>query len=81
MLNLSQVYNLTSYPNFVGMLEILEVDTEPSDMSFALSTDGGEVEWGSRSLGSLFAQRRNMFSPTFWRMLFDVVRAEQPRTK
>ena len=37
-----QVFNLTTYPNLVGLpLEMLEVDTEPSEMSFALSIDGG----------------------------------------
>lgn len=68
------MYNLTTYPNLVGLLEALGVDTEPSDMSFALSSDGGAFEWGSRGLGALFAQRRNLLSPTFWRMVADVVR-------
>lgn len=69
-----QVYNLTSYPNLVGLFEQLGVATEPSDMSFALSTDDGAFEWGSGGLGALFAQRRNIFSPSFWRMVVDVVR-------
>lgn len=73
-----QVFNLTSYPNLVGMFEALGVATEPSDMSFALSTDGGRLEWGSGGLGALFAQRSNLLSPSFWRMLLDVVSTPLP---
>ena len=32
-----QVFNFTNYPNLVGFLNALGVDSEPSDMSFALS--------------------------------------------
>jgi predicted NAD/FAD-binding protein len=70
----AQVYNLTTYPNLVGLLEELRVDTEPSDMSFAVSMDAGRFEWGSRGLGALFAQRANLGSPAFWRMAWDVLR-------
>ena len=69
-----QVFNLTTYPNLVGLLEALGVDTEPSDMSFALSVDGGALEWGSHGLDSIFAQRRNLLSPSFWLMIWDVLR-------
>ncbi|KAK9821949.1 hypothetical protein WJX81_001503 [Elliptochloris bilobata] len=69
-----QVFNLTTYPNFVGLLECLGVDSQPSNMSFALSVDGGALEWGSDGLGALFAQRANAASPAFLRMVWDVLR-------
>ena len=72
-----QVYNLTTYPNLVGLLEQLGVDSEPSDMSFALSMDNGALEWGSHGLHSIFAQRRNLLSPSFYRMVWDVIRFGQ----
>ena len=70
----AQVYNLTTYPNLVGLFEALGVDTAPSDMSFAVSMDGGALEWGSRGLGAVFAQRWNLLSPPFLRMVWDVLR-------
>ncbi|KAI8475498.1 MAG: cyclopropane fatty acid synthase [Monoraphidium minutum] len=70
-----QVYNLTTYPHLVGFLEALKVDTEPSDMSFSLSVDDGRLEWASvGDLDTVFAQRSNVLSPTFLRMVYDVVR-------
>lgn len=69
-----QVYNLTTYPNLVGLFEALKVDTEPSDMSFGLSIDGGALEWGSRGLDAIFAQRSNLLSLSFLRMIWDVIR-------
>ncbi len=71
------MYNLTTYPNLVGLLEQLGVDSEPSDMSFALSMDGGALEWGSHGLHSIFAQKRNLLSPSFLRMIWDVIRFGQ----
>ena len=69
-----QVFNLSTYPNFVGFLEQLGVDSEPSDMSFACSVDGGRVEWGSDGLAGIFAQRKNILSLGHWRMIWDVIR-------
>lgn len=71
------MYNLTTYPNLVGLLEQLGVESHPSDMSFALSMDGGALEWGSHGLHSIFAQRRNILSPSFLRMVWDVIRFGQ----
>ena len=75
-----QVFNLTTYPNFVGLLECLGVDSQPSDMSFALSVGGGALEWGSNAL---FAQRSNLISPSFLRMVWDLLRfgREAPKAR
>lgn len=43
-------------------------------MSFALSVDGGLLEWASHGLSTVFAQRTNLLRASFWRMLWDVVR-------
>lgn len=69
-----QVYNLTTYPHLVGFLDALGVDTLQSDMSFSLSMDDGKLEWGSDGLDTVFAQRRNLLSPSFLAMVKDVVR-------
>lgn len=50
------------------------METQPSEMSFALSMDGGRLEWGSHDLDTIFAQRSNLASPAFLAMMRDVVR-------
>jgi hypothetical protein len=43
-------------------------------MGFAVSLDGGRVEYGGDNLGALFSQWRNLVSPRFWSMLLDLLR-------
>lgn len=68
------VFNPLNYPNLTRLFDHLGVETAPSDMSFAVSLDGGALEYGGGSLSSLFAQRRNLASPRFWSMLRDLTR-------
>ncbi len=68
------VYNAPSYPNLVALFDHLGVVTRPTDMSFAASLDGGRVEYAGTSLATLFAQKRNLLRPRFWRMLADLLR-------
>jgi predicted NAD/FAD-binding protein len=69
------VYNEQTYPNLTAMFDHLGVATRASDMSFAVSLDGGKLEYAAREgLKGLFAQRRNLISPRFWSMLRDLVR-------
>jgi predicted NAD/FAD-binding protein len=68
------VYNELNYPNLVALFAHLGVETRGSDMSFAVSLDGGSLEYGSTNLKALFAQKRNILRPRFWSMLRDLQR-------
>ncbi|PWC86954.1 NADH-ubiquinone oxidoreductase subunit 6 [Azospirillum sp. TSH100] len=68
------VYNEPCYPNLVALFDHLGVATRATDMSFSASLDGGRVEYAGSSLGTLFAQKRNLLRPRFWRMIADLLR-------
>lgn len=63
--------------NFIKFLDKVKVDTVPTQMTFGVSRDHGVFEWAGTSLSSIFCQRRRIFSPTMWRMIFDVIRFNQ----
>ena len=75
------VYNEQTYPNLTALFRHLDVPTNPSDMSFAVSLRNGALEYAGTDLRGLFAQRRNLLRPRFWRMLQDLLRfyREAPR--
>ncbi len=68
------VYNPATYPNLTSLFRHLDVATQPSDMSFAVSLRGGAMEYAGTDLGGLFAQKSNLLNPRFWFMLRDLVR-------
>ncbi len=68
------VYNQPSYPNLTALFEHLGVPTQLSNMGFAVSLDGGRIEYGGDNLIALFSQARNLISPRFWSMLRDLER-------
>lgn len=69
------VYNHVAYPNLVQLFDRLGVQSDQTDMSFAVSIDDGRLEYsgGGVYLG-LFAQARNMLRPRFLRMVADILR-------
>jgi len=68
-----QVYNLTTYPYLQAIFDELQVETEPSEMSFSFSRKGG-MEWGSHGPLSLLADPMNAISPSFWIMFYEAFR-------
>jgi len=68
------VFNRRTYPNLTALFELLKVPTQVSEMSFAVSMDGGELEYSGGGMSGLFGQPRNLMRPRFWSMLADLVR-------
>jgi predicted NAD/FAD-binding protein len=75
------VYNERTYPNLVRLFAELGVETTQADMSFSVQAAQHDLEWSGSDLGSVFAQRRNLVRPRFWRMLSDIHRFNQLATQ
>lgn len=65
------VFNQPNYPLLSQLFAELDVATYPTDMSFSVSLNQGELEYAGHRL---FAQRRNYLRPAFIGMLMDVLR-------
>ena len=68
------VYNETTYPNLTALFAYLKTPTKPSEMSFAVSLDNGDLEYSGTDLAGIFAQKRNLVNLRFWSMLRDIIR-------
>ena len=70
--------NERTYPNLINLFAELGVETSLSDMSFSVQAPrawGSEaLEWSGSNLDTVFAQRRNLLRPQFYKMLLDVLR-------
>lgn len=63
------VYNEVTYPQLTRLFGQLRVASKPTDMSFSVRHTDSGIEFCGSSLNHLFAQRKNLFSARFWRML------------
>ena len=68
------VYNEPNYPQLTQLLKYLDVQTQRTDMSFAVSIGQGKLEYAGDNLSKLFAQRRNLFDRRFLSMLKEILR-------
>lgn len=75
------VFNDRTYPNFMALLDELDVLSKPSTMSFSVRNDARALEYNGSTLGGLFVQRRNLLRPGFHWMLREILRfhREAPR--
>jgi predicted NAD/FAD-binding protein len=63
------VYNDRTYPRFMGLLSELGISGQKTQMSFSVHNPATGLEYNGHTLTSLFAQRRNLVNPAFWRLL------------
>ncbi len=68
------VYNEKNYPNFKKLLNKINIKTEKSNMSFSVSTQDLDYEYGSTGILSITNNFKNIFYREFWSMLFSIVR-------
>lgn len=68
------VYNEANYPNLTALFEYLDVPTEDTEMSFALSLGGGAYEYSGSGAVGFFGQWRNVARPRHWQLLRDLSR-------
>ncbi len=75
------VHNERTYPNFCRLIAELGVDTQPSDMSFAVTGHDGAFEYSSRGLNGFFAQKANYFSRDHYTLLREILRFNREAPK
>jgi uncharacterized protein len=69
------VHNERTYPQLLRLFGELGVRTQESEMSMSVRCEGCGLEYaGARKLRGLFADPRNLFRPSYLRMLGEVTR-------
>lgn len=68
------VFNNWTYPIFNKFIAELNVASLPTEMSFSVKNTQNNLEYNGNTFTSLFAQKRNIFRPSFWKMLLEITR-------
>lgn len=71
------VFNDHNYPNFMKLLSQLNVSWQDSDMSFGFSSEKDNFYYNSYVPAGLFSQISNLFRPSFYQMIKDILRFNQ----
>uniref|UniRef100_UPI003F7B2736 NAD(P)-binding protein n=1 Tax=Chitinophaga sancti TaxID=1004 RepID=UPI003F7B2736 len=68
------VFNHQTYPNLCKLFEQIKAPVKKTDMSFSVQHIPSGLEYSGSSINHLFAQRRNIFKPSYIRMLMQIAR-------
>ncbi|MEO8096917.1 MAG: FAD-dependent oxidoreductase [Acidobacteriota bacterium] len=75
------VHNEKTYPHFCSLMRELGVATQPSDMSFAVTSLVDDFEYSSHGLSGFFAQRSNLLRPAHYTLLTEILRFNREALK
>ncbi|MBY6062952.1 NAD(P)/FAD-dependent oxidoreductase [Pseudidiomarina sediminum] len=67
------VLNDRTYPNFRALMKKIGVRWRDTEMSFSVRDPVSGLEYNGHSLNTLFAQRKNLLRPSFYRLLNGIV--------
>jgi predicted NAD/FAD-binding protein len=68
------VFNFQTYPNLHRLFEEIRAPIKKTDMSFSVQHVPSGLEYSGSGLKGLFAQRKNIFSPRYIKMLMQITR-------
>jgi predicted NAD/FAD-binding protein len=68
------VHNRENYPGFTSMLDELDVATQPSEMSLAVTDRARGFSYRATNPNTIFADRRNLVRGDMWKMLLGIRR-------
>lgn len=75
------VFNERTYPLLCRLFGHLKIPVVKSEMSFSVQIAAANLEWAGTNLNTVFAQRRNLIRPAFWKMLRDILRFNKCATR
>ncbi|MBX3417803.1 MAG: FAD-dependent oxidoreductase [Pirellulaceae bacterium] len=68
------VCNDRTYPNFLKLLQEINIEYQPTGMTFSVQCEASGIEYRGADLNGLFAQRRNLFRPAHYGLLSEMLR-------
>ena len=68
------VFNRENYPNFVRLIDKLNVSSQETRMGFSVRSEISGLEYSGESLLGLFGHFRNLISPRHWGMVMDILK-------
>ncbi|MGQ4275772.1 NAD(P)/FAD-dependent oxidoreductase [Pseudidiomarina sp. E22-M8] len=68
------VFNDRTYPNFRALMNKVGVAWRDTEMSFSVRDPASGLEYNGNSINTLFAQRSNLFSPSFYRLINGILK-------
>jgi predicted NAD/FAD-binding protein len=75
------VFNYKTYPNLCKLFKEIGAPVKKTDMSFSVQHTPTGLEYNGSSVNHLFAQRKNIFSPGYIKMLLQIGRFNKESVK